>query len=173
MLVNDFLQDSAKRFPDKVALVCDGRRLTYAEIEEQANQVANGLLDLGVQRGDRVGVWLPNSVETVIAIFGILKAGATFTVVNPTTKPGKLAYVLNNCTAIGLFALARHREQVKDLFDAVPSMHFAILGGKGAAELSTHTQRGEGESSPPSRRVAGFPQLLEAYSPNPPPPPPH
>jgi long-chain acyl-CoA synthetase len=169
MLVNDFLQDSAERFPDKVALVCDGRRLGYAQIEEQANQVANGLLDLGVQRGHRVAVWLPNSVETVIAIFGILKAGATFTVVNPTTKPGKLAYVLNNCTACGLFAPARQRRQVEDLFDAVPSTHFAILCGKGAAELSSHTPRGEGEAPTPDRRVAGFPQLLKVYPPTRPP----
>ena len=44
MLVNDFLQSSAERFPDKVALICDGQRLTYAQIEEQANRVANGLL---------------------------------------------------------------------------------------------------------------------------------
>lgn len=63
MLVNDFLQNNAERFPGKVALVCDGRRLTYAEIEEQANRVANGLLALGVRRGDRVAIWLPNSVE--------------------------------------------------------------------------------------------------------------
>jgi len=163
MLVNDFLQDSADRFPDKVALICDGHRLTYAQIEEQANRVANALLDLGVQRGDRVAVWLPNSVETVIAIFGILKAGATFTVVNATTKPGKLAYVMNNCAACGLFAPARQRRQVEGLSDAVPSTHFAILCGKGAAELPTHTRRGEGEAPPPDRRVAGFPQLLEAY----------
>ncbi len=133
MLVNDFLQDNADRFPDKVALVCDGQRLTYAQIEERANRVANGLLALGVQRGDRVAVWLPNSVETVIAIFAILKAGAIFTIINPTTKPGKLAYVLNNCAASGLFAPGRHGEQAVQLFGTVPSLRFAVLCGKGAA----------------------------------------
>ena len=50
MLVNDFLQNSAEQSPDKAALICDGRRLTYAQIEERANRVANGLLDQGVQR---------------------------------------------------------------------------------------------------------------------------
>ena len=167
MLVNDFLRDSARRFPNKVALICDGHRLTYTQIEDQANRVANGLLALGIQRGERVAVWLPNSVEAVIAIFGILKAGATFLVVNPTTKPGKLAYVLNNCTASGLFALARHREQVNQLFDAVPSIRFAALCGKRAAQAPS-TSSGQAPSARAdtvvgeARRTVTFPQLLEA-----------
>ncbi len=152
MLVNDFLQDSAEQFPDKVALVCNGHRLTYADIEEQANQVANGMLALGVRRGARVAVWLPNSVEAVVAIFAILKAGATFTVINSTTKPGKLTYVLNNCAASGVFAPGRRGEQVVHLFDAVPSLRFAALCGKGAVQAA---------AVHPS--VVAFPQLLEAY----------
>ena len=95
VLVSDFLPNSAARFPDKVALVCDGQRLTYAQIERRANRMANGLLALGVQRGERIAVWMHNSVEAVIAIFAILKAGGTFTVVNPTTRLDKLAYHLS------------------------------------------------------------------------------
>jgi amino acid adenylation domain-containing protein len=152
MLVNDFLQKSAERFPNKIALVCDKHRLTYTQIEEQANQLANGLLALGVQRGDRVAIWLPNSVETVIAIFAILKAGATFTIVNPTTKPNKLAYILNNCTARGLFAPGRQGEQVAQLFEAVPSLHFAVMCGNRAAQ-AVDTYSG----------VTTFSQLLETY----------
>ncbi len=152
MLVSDFLQDSAARFPNKVALICDGQRPAYAQIERQANQVAHGLLEFGVQRGDRVAVWLHSSVETVIAIFAILKAGGTFTVVNPTTKPEKLAYVLNNCAASGLFALGRQSDQVADLFAGVPSLRFAILCGKGASE------------APAARRdIVAFLQMLETY----------
>jgi len=152
MLVNDFLQNSAERFPDKVALVCDGQRLTYAQIEEQANQVANGLLALGVRRGERVAVWLPNSVEAVIAIFAILKAGAVFTVVNPTTKPSKLAYVLNNCAASGLFAPGRRGEQVAFLLDTVPSLRFAALCGKRAVQAAAARPN-----------AVSFPQLLETH----------
>ena len=102
MLVNDFLRDSARRLPDKVALVCDRQRFTYAQIDEQANRVANALITMGVRRGDRLAIWLPNSLETVTAIFGVLKAGGTFTVINPTTKLDKLAYILNNCSATGI-----------------------------------------------------------------------
>ncbi|HHS96308.1 MAG TPA: AMP-dependent synthetase [Chloroflexi bacterium] len=158
MLVNEFLQRSADRFPDKVALVCDGHRWTYAEIEAQANRIANGLLDLGLRRGDRVAVWLPNSVETVVAIFGILKAGGVFTVVNPTTKPGKLAYILNNCEAWGLFAPARRMEQIQGLFEAVSSLRLGVLCGPASPA-----------SSLPSFRALEFRHLLETYPPDPPP----
>ena len=138
MLVNHFLEQSAQRFPDKTALVCDGRRLTYSQINEQANRVANGLLSLGIQRGDRVAVWLPNSAEAVIAIFAILKAGAIFTVVNPTVKPGKLADILNNCAASGLFCPRQRGNQAARLLDSIPSLQTAILCGKAAADKSSH-----------------------------------
>ena len=136
MLVHDFLQNSAERSPNRLALVCGDQRMTYAEIERQANQVANALLAQGVRRGDRVAMWLPNSVETVIAIFGVLKAGATFTVINPTTKVGKLTHVLNDCSARGLFAPGRRSERVAQLFEFVPSLHFAVLCGKPGARAA-------------------------------------
>ena len=155
MLVHDFLQNSAERFPEKPALICKDHRMTYAQIEEQANRVANGLLALGIRRGQRVAIWLPNSVETVIAIFAILKAGATFVVVNPTTKSHKLAYVLDNCAASGLFAPARHMQQVDHLFEAVPSIRFAVLCGKAAPQTP----------SIPHPHALFFSQLLETYPP--------
>ena len=127
MLVHEFLENSAKRAPDKVALICAGQRLTYRQVDEDANRVANGLLAAGVQRGDRVAVWLPNSVEVVLAIFGILKAGATFVVVNTTTKVDKLAYVLNNCQAKVLFAPGRQAETVAEVMAAVPSLTLGVL----------------------------------------------
>ena len=67
MLVQDFLQHSADRLPDKIALVCEGQRLTYAEIEAMANRLANALHAQGVKRGDRVAIYLPNSVAGILA----------------------------------------------------------------------------------------------------------
>jgi len=169
MLVSDFIHNSAERFPDKVALICEGRRLTYAQIEEQANRVANGLLAQGVQRGDRVAIWLPNSVEAVVAIFAILKVGATFTVINPTTKVGKLTYVLNNCSASGLFAAGRQGEKVSRLLEAVPSLRFAVLCGK--RTQAPDAVGGSVTAHPQALRptVIAFPDLLETQPPTCPP----
>ena len=139
MLVQDFLQDSAERFPDKVALICDSQRLTYAEVESRANRLAHALIALGVQRGDRVAVYLPNSVEAVVAIFAILKAAGTFVVVNPTTKRDKLAYILNNCQATALFTSGRNASLAAEVKLAVASLQFTVLCGKRIAATTAET----------------------------------
>jgi len=107
MLVQDFLELSADRHPGKVALVCGGQRLTYSQVDVMANRLANALRERGVRRGDRVAIYLNNSVESVVAMFGALKAGAVFVSVNRAMKVEKLVYVLNNCQATALIADAR------------------------------------------------------------------
>ena len=98
-LLHDYLIESARRLPDKVALVCQGRRVTYATLDQQSNALAHALVARGVQRGDRVIVFADNTVETVVAFWGVLKANAVVSVVNPQTKSDKLAYLLNDCRA--------------------------------------------------------------------------
>jgi long-chain acyl-CoA synthetase len=141
VLVQEFLEESAERFPDKSALICDGRRLTYRQVEHDANRVANGLLNAGVQRGDCVAVWLPNSVEAVLAIFGILKAGATFVIVNATTKADKLAYILTDCGATCLFASDRQAGEVAQGMEIVPSLILGVLCGKDAAKRAASSEK--------------------------------
>jgi len=96
ILVNHFLEYSAERFPDKVALIHQGKRLTYAEIDSMANRLAATFIDMGIERGDRVAIFMDNSIEAVIAIFASLKAAAAFMMINHTTKAEKLEYILNN-----------------------------------------------------------------------------
>jgi long-chain acyl-CoA synthetase len=127
MIVNDFLQKSAREYPDKTALVCGSQRFTYAEIDEKANQLAHALIHHGVQRSDRVVIYLDNSVETVIAVFAILKASAVFVIINPTTKEDKLCYILNNARATALITAGKNRNLAQDLPSRVPSLQFSIL----------------------------------------------
>jgi amino acid adenylation domain-containing protein len=136
MLVQDFLQNSAERLPDKVALVCDGQRLTYAEIEQMANRLANALRAQGVKRGDRVAIYLPNSTPAVVSIFAALKAGGVFVVINSTTKQDKLIGILNNCRAAALVTTERNRELAQAVLAAVPSIRVCILSGAGASAPS-------------------------------------
>lgn len=99
MQVEEFLECSAARFPDKLALIAGSRRVTYRDLDCQANRLAYSLVELGVRRGDRVAIWMDNSVEAVVALFASLKAGGVFVLLNPTTKTDKLIYLLNNCQA--------------------------------------------------------------------------
>jgi long-chain acyl-CoA synthetase len=133
ILVRDFLENSADRLPDKVAIICEQKRLTYSEIDGMANCLANAMLDRGVQRGDRVAIYLNNSVEAVVSIFAALKTGAVFVPVNPTTKRDKLAYILNNCRASGLLIDGRRQSLLDELLGEVQSLKFGVLCGHSAA----------------------------------------
>ena len=97
MLLSNFLEKSAERLPDKEALIFNGKRLTYSEINNYANCLGNALLAAGLQKLERVAVYLENSVESVVSIFGILKSGGVFVLINPQVKTRKLQYILNDC----------------------------------------------------------------------------
>ncbi len=127
VLVRDFLEQSAERLPGKVALICDGKRLTYQELDEMANRLANALLAHGVERGERVAVYLNNSVEAVVGIFAALKAGAVFVPINATTKRDKLVYILNNCRASALMIEARRASLAEAIVAEVPWLKCVIL----------------------------------------------
>jgi len=123
MLVQEFLANSARRLPDKTALVCGNRRLTYGELDAMADRLANALAGLGLGRGDRVVLQLHNSVEAVVGIFATLKAGGVFVPINPTTKNDKLTYILNNCRARVLLLDAALRDSDRDaLLTAAPAL---------------------------------------------------
>ncbi|MBE0409083.1 MAG: AMP-binding protein [Anaerolineales bacterium] len=126
MLVQDFLERSASIRPNKIALVCEGQRLTYAEIDAMANRLANALLDNGIRRGDRVAIFLPNSVLAVVAIFATLKAGGVSVVINSSTKQDKLAYILQDCEASALIANGRQMSIIVSMLNAVPSLKLAV-----------------------------------------------
>jgi amino acid adenylation domain-containing protein len=103
-LLHDYLIDSARRLPEKIALVCQQQRISYAELDSRSNALAHALVRRGVERGDRVVVFADNTVETVVSFWATLKANAVITIVNPLTKAYKLAYLLNDCRAVALIS---------------------------------------------------------------------
>lgn len=107
MLVNNFLENSAEKTPDKVALIVKGERYTYREVDEMSGRFAGALKAEGLKRGDRVAIYLDNSLEAVTSIFGVLKAGGVFLMINPTTKTEKLRYLLANSGASAMVAPSR------------------------------------------------------------------
>ncbi|MBM4207635.1 MAG: AMP-binding protein [Gammaproteobacteria bacterium] len=104
MLVRDFLEAAAECAPHKTAVICDGQRWAYGEIDSMADNLVQTLRINGVKRGDRVVIYLKNCIEAVISIFGVLKASAVFVVVNRSTKAEKLAFIIKNCQATLLIA---------------------------------------------------------------------
>jgi long-chain acyl-CoA synthetase len=142
-LVQHFLEHSAARLPQKAALICDGQRWRYGEIDAMANRLAHGLMELGVKRGDRVVVYLPNTVEAVVSIFAILKASAVFVVINPATKRDKLHYMLNNCRASAVIASGTTGLEGIDTdgTGAVPSIRAVVMCDGEAARVAASKSR--------------------------------
>ena len=140
MLLHEFLEESSNRYPQKIALVQKEERWTYREIDEQANQVARFLRNQGIQRGDRVAIFLDNSVESVISLFGILKADAVFLMLSPLLKPTKLAYILNNCQVKTIISDSRKITAASEVLPSVPSLQTIIFAGnKGSLSLKVHS----------------------------------
>ncbi|MTD93258.1 AMP-binding protein [Hyphomicrobium sp. xq] len=127
MRFETYLRQSAERFPDKPALIASGRRLTYSQIDDMSDELAQGLINRGVGRGDRVVLFLDNSAEAVVSIFAVLKAGAVFSPVNPSTKADKLAYILNNCRARALITQQKIAAVAADAVEAAPSVTLTVV----------------------------------------------
>jgi len=115
-LVHEWLSRSARCFPDKVALVCGRQRWTYKALDQHATHLAAALVDTGVCRQDRVVVLLDNSAETVISLYGILKAGGVFIILAGSLKGAKLRYILENS---GANVLITHVSKAKVVNNAI------------------------------------------------------
>jgi amino acid adenylation domain-containing protein len=126
MLLPQFLESSAARLPDKVALVCGSERLTYGEIDRRACRIAGHLAALGVARHDRVAVFLDNSAEHVVAFFGALKAGAIAIPISPTMKARKLGYILRDSGARALIAGAEKAGVVRESVEGAPELRHVV-----------------------------------------------
>ncbi len=97
--VFSFLEQTAKRVPNRLAIIFGGMELTYQELNELADRFAAALLDLGVNTGDRVAIHLPNCPQFAIAYYGILKTGATFTPLSPLLSAREALHQLNDSGA--------------------------------------------------------------------------
>jgi long-chain acyl-CoA synthetase len=127
MRVERFLRDSASRSPDKTALIAGGRRLRFAELDAMSDQLAAGLKQRGLQRGERVVIFMDNCWEAVAGIFAVLKAGGVFSPINPSTKADKLAYVIDNCRASAILAQERVLGVVEQAQSQCPSLKFRMI----------------------------------------------
>jgi amino acid adenylation domain-containing protein len=103
-LLHDYFDATVHRVPDKVALVCQGQRFTYADLDRKARALGGLLSARGVTRGDRVLLFLDNGVEMVAALYAVLRLGAIVVPVNPLTKKEKLAYLLQDTRATAMVA---------------------------------------------------------------------
>ena len=129
MLVNHFLENSAVKHPDKIALITKEGRYSYREVDQMANKIAHALIAEGVEKGDRVAIFLDNSLDAVVSLFGALKTGGIFLMINPTTKTEKLTYILNNCRAAAFIGSQGKLPVISEACNNTPSLRNVFLTG--------------------------------------------
>lgn len=127
-LIHAHLTKTAGLYPDKVAVICKGEKYTYQEINNLATAFGLALVDGGLE-GRRVIILTGNSIETIIAMYGTLKAGGTFVIVNPTVKPAKLNYILDNCKGLVLVAHPAKEGMVKQAIQGLKHNVKVVITG--------------------------------------------
>ncbi|ADH86443.1 class I adenylate-forming enzyme family protein [Desulfurivibrio alkaliphilus] len=132
MLLHHFFDDTVRRLPDKVALVCEGTSYTYADLDTRVGQLAGRLRAGGVTRGDRVALFLDNGVELVAGVLATLRIGCVFMPINPMTKQEKLAYLLNDARAAALVTQVNLRRTWEPALAANGTVRACLVAGTSA-----------------------------------------
>ena len=130
-LLHQLLDASAQGDPWATAVVDGDRIATYGEVAERSNQLAHALAGAGIGRGDRVGLYLEKSVESVVAIYGVLKAGAAYGPLDPYAPTARLAYVLQDCGVSCLVSGVERAAQWHELVEhGAPLTTLVIANGE-------------------------------------------
>ena len=125
-LLHDSLLASAAKHPEKSAVLAEEEGRTYADLRDDVLRLARALQDHGLERGDRVALFLDNTVELPIGIFATLAAGGVFMVVNPQTKADKLGYMLRDSEASVLLTDAALMETATEAADGVAPLRSTL-----------------------------------------------
>ena len=130
----DFLVNSAREYPDNIAFGNrEGHDLTYHELDTQTSKLACALSSLGMVKGDRALVFLPNSPEFVVAYYGILKAGGTVVPTNPLYKVGELNHHISDSGAVVIITDREHYPLVEAIRDRTRLQIVAMIDAQDIA----------------------------------------
>lgn len=122
----DVIHETALESPDHPMLMFKGRNLTAAEVDHQSDIFAAALVDLGIRKGDRIALFMPNSPQALLAQFGGWKAGAIIVPMNPLYTQHELEHALNECGAETAVALTPFYEKVKQLQGCTALRHIIV-----------------------------------------------
>jgi acyl-CoA synthetase (AMP-forming)/AMP-acid ligase II len=125
--IADLAEHAIDAVPDRVALICGDEQLTYAQLEEKANSLAHYLMEQGVQRDDKVGLYCRNRIEIVVAMLGIVKAGAILVNVNYRYVEGELRYLFENSDMVALVHERQYSDRVANVLPDTPNVKTILV----------------------------------------------
>jgi acyl-CoA ligase (AMP-forming) (exosortase A-associated) len=139
-LIWHLLRESARRWPEKEALVHGEERLSYGEVARRVNGLAAGLRDAGLRRGDRMGIYLEASVPQAISIFGISRSEAVYVPISALLHPEQVMHIARDCGMKGLITTPAKLTSLLEVLPQIPTLEFLVVVGQGevAAQLPVH-----------------------------------
>ena len=126
-LLQQLLTKSAEKYPEKPAVVLGEEQITYKALDITSNKLARYLVELGVKRGDRVGIYMNKSIPSIISIFSILKAGAVYVPLDPQAPTNRIAYIIDNCEIKHLLTSSEKMSKVTTVVDQSTSLQDIIV----------------------------------------------
>ncbi|RJP65869.1 MAG: long-chain fatty acid--CoA ligase [Candidatus Abyssobacteria bacterium SURF_17] len=121
------LEIRAKETPSKTFLYFGEQEISYKQLDELANRIANGLIALGIRKGDKVCLLMTNCAEYIYSFFGITKAGAVATPINSLLKGEEITYILNDSDAKALFIQSKFDELIQKILPQCPKLKNIIV----------------------------------------------
>lgn len=144
-LLHELVEVSAERFPSARALTSGAAGLNYGQLHSSLRAFSSALMNLGLQRGDRVAIYLEKRFETVIASFGAPAAGMVFVPLNPLLKAEQVAFILRDCNVRAFVTSPDRFDVLVNILGECPDLKHLILSGSesvpavpGASNLALH-----------------------------------
>ncbi len=110
-----FLEENARKHPDNVCTIFKGAEISFAEMNRITDRLAAALADMGVKKGDRIGIFMPNTPQFVMAYFAILKAGGVVVATNPLYSPREIEHQLNDAGVEMMFVMTNFYRTIKEV----------------------------------------------------------
>ena len=139
------LDKNVRENPDNVAVIDSRRRLTYRELNEEVEKMATALIKMGVKKGDKLGIWMPNNVEWTVAWFAITSVGGVVIPMDTWYKPAEAEYILGHSDSVGVFindrsGRADYIAMMKEVWPKTPALRHVIVNGEPGEGMLSYSE---------------------------------
>lgn len=136
-IIPSILEAASIQAGDRTAVTFEDRSISYRELESLANRIAHTLLAVGTRHGDRVGIFLDKSIESVACLFGIMKCGAVCVPLDPTGPAERIAYIIADCAIRRLVTSVGKKRKLAEILALSPPLGTIVTVGSGALDIDT------------------------------------
>lgn len=135
--VHDLISQSAKNFPLSTAITLKEKQLNYQELDQKTNEIASSYRALNIERYQRIGIYLPKTIENILAMFATSKVGAVFVPINPVLKAPQVQHIANDCDIKIIITNKARFKALQPIIENLPKLTTVILTDSDATCIET------------------------------------